>query len=120
VPGCGRKHHVHAHHIEAWAEGGPTKLSNLALLCPFHHMLVHEGKLRVEVREDKLEFRNVHGLLLKPVPERGEDLEAVMAWLNAIEPELTEDHFPKWDGSHLDLDAILSWMFAAEAKAAAA
>jgi hypothetical protein len=123
VPGCGRKHHVHAHHLEAWAEGGPTKLSNLALLCPYHHMLVHEGKLRVEVCEGKLEFRNVHGLTLRPAPERGnEEIEAVTRWLNEIEPELDGDNYPKWDGSRLDLDQlgmVLGWMFAAESRAAA-
>jgi hypothetical protein len=119
VPGCGRKHHVHAHHIEAWASGGPTKLSNLALLCPSHHMLVHEGQLHIDVREGKLEFRNAHGLALQPVPERGEDLESIARWLNAVEPELDGDNFPKWDGSHLDLDAVISWMVAAETKSAA-
>jgi hypothetical protein len=119
VPGCGRKHHVHAHHIEAWAEGGATKLTNLALLCPSHHMLVHEGKLRVELREGKLEFRNAHGLTLKPAPERDADIESIARWLDSIEPELDGDHFPKWDGSRLDLDAVLSWMYATEARAAA-
>ena len=32
-PGCGVRV-VQAHHIHHWAQGGPTKLSNLALLCP--------------------------------------------------------------------------------------
>jgi hypothetical protein len=81
-------------------------------------MLVHEGQLRVEVSEGKLEFRNVHGLALRPVPERGDDLEAVARWLNAVEPELDGEHFPKWDGSHLELDMVLDWMFATEMKAA--
>jgi hypothetical protein len=49
VPGCTRRHHLHAHHIVHWAEGGATKLSNLTLLCPSHHALVHEGCLRVEL-----------------------------------------------------------------------
>lgn len=26
-----------AHHVVAWEHGGPTDLSNAALLCPFHH-----------------------------------------------------------------------------------
>ncbi len=43
VPGCGRSRHVQAHHVEAWAEGGATRVSNLVLLCPGHHWLVHEG-----------------------------------------------------------------------------
>jgi hypothetical protein len=32
-----------AHHIGHWADGGPTTLSNLVLLCAFHHTLIHEG-----------------------------------------------------------------------------
>jgi Domain of unknown function (DUF222)/HNH endonuclease len=33
-----------AHHIEHWADGGPTSLSNLTLLCRRHHTAVHEGR----------------------------------------------------------------------------
>ena len=25
-----------------WCDGGPTDLSNLALLCPRHHTIVHQ------------------------------------------------------------------------------
>jgi predicted restriction endonuclease len=32
-----------AHHIRHWADGGPTKLWNLILMCRRHHRLVHEG-----------------------------------------------------------------------------
>ena len=31
-----------AHHIVHWADGGPTCLDNLCLLCRRHHRLVHE------------------------------------------------------------------------------
>ena len=31
-----------AHHIEHWAEGGPTTLDNLRLLCRRHHTATHE------------------------------------------------------------------------------
>ena len=40
-PGCGRRF-VQAHHIHHWAHGGPTILSNLVLLCRYHHRAVHE------------------------------------------------------------------------------
>ena len=30
------------HHVRHWAQGGPTTLSNLALLCRRHHRAVHE------------------------------------------------------------------------------
>ena len=47
-PGCGRQvGWTHAHHLEFWGRGGKTKLSNLVLLCYFHHRLVHEGGWQV-------------------------------------------------------------------------
>ena len=33
-----------AHHIIHWADGGPTTLDNLILLCRSHHRMVHEGR----------------------------------------------------------------------------
>jgi hypothetical protein len=70
VPGCGRNHHLHAHHIEAWAAGGKTATSNLVLLCSSHHALVHEGQLHVAVQDGKVEFRNARGLQIRPAPQR--------------------------------------------------
>jgi hypothetical protein len=32
-----------AHHLRHWADGGPTSLDNLILLCRRHHRAVHEG-----------------------------------------------------------------------------
>ncbi len=37
-PGCDRApEHCQRHHIIDWADGGPTDLDNLTLLCPYHH-----------------------------------------------------------------------------------
>jgi hypothetical protein len=47
-PGCTHEQYVDAHHIEHWADGGETKLSNLVTLCRLHHRLVHEGQIRIE------------------------------------------------------------------------
>jgi hypothetical protein len=41
-PGCERRFFLQAHHIKHWIELGPTNLDNLALVCLFHHKLVHE------------------------------------------------------------------------------
>ncbi len=47
-PGCTHSRYVDGHHIEHWANGGETALSNLMLLCSAHHTQLHEGDCRVE------------------------------------------------------------------------
>jgi hypothetical protein len=105
VPGCGRKRHLHGHHIEAWAEGGKTAKSNLVLLCPSHHALVHEGKLSVDVHDGRLEFKNAYGLAIPAVPPRPGDPETIGRWL--CEPPQVA-RFPQWDGSPLDLEYVVN------------
>jgi hypothetical protein len=51
-PGCTHTRFVDGHHVEHWAKGGETKLSNLVLLCRFHHRLLHEGRVVVQVLDD--------------------------------------------------------------------
>lgn len=41
-PGCGARAFTEAHHVQWWGRGGRTDLDNLALICSFHHRLVHE------------------------------------------------------------------------------
>ena len=40
-PQCVRRSWLQIHHIEHWADGGPTDLDNLITLCGFHHRLIH-------------------------------------------------------------------------------
>ena len=43
-PGCDRPERwCDAHHVVHWADGGPTSLANLVLLCRRHHRMRHEG-----------------------------------------------------------------------------
>ncbi|TQJ05870.1 uncharacterized protein DUF222 [Amycolatopsis cihanbeyliensis] len=56
-PGCRRKpKQCDAHHVLEWANGGPTALHNLALLCWFHHNLVHHTEWQVRMRNGLPEF----------------------------------------------------------------
>jgi 5-methylcytosine-specific restriction endonuclease McrA len=67
-PGCGVRV-GQAHHVRHWAQGGPTKLSNLALLCRRHHRAVHEEGYQVERRPDgALQFRRPDGRIIRDVP----------------------------------------------------
>ncbi|HYM97726.1 MAG TPA: DUF222 domain-containing protein [Candidatus Sulfotelmatobacter sp.] len=52
-PGCNRPPDwTDGHHLKHWADGGPTNLSNLALLCRKHHHMVHEEGWRILWGED--------------------------------------------------------------------
>jgi len=65
-PGCGVRF-GQGHHLRHWAHGGPTTLSNLALLCRRHHRAVHEEGYQVARRPDgALRFRRPDG---RPLPE---------------------------------------------------
>ena len=67
-PGCGVRF-GQAHHIRHWAQGGPTKLSNLALLCRRHHRAVHEEGFHLECQPDGvLQFRWPDGRIMHEVP----------------------------------------------------
>jgi hypothetical protein len=67
-PGC----HVRVgegHHVRHWAQGGPTTLSNLALLCRRHHRAVHEEGYQVaRLPDGALQFRRPDGRPLPAVP----------------------------------------------------
>jgi hypothetical protein len=119
VPGCGRRRHLHGHHIRGWAEGGPTKLDNLVLLCPGHHRMVHEGELRI-TRENhgenhgELLFQTAHGLSLTGAPARpssGEELEELERFFTEADLHLDPSvNFPRWDGTPLDLAEGMAWL----------
>jgi 5-methylcytosine-specific restriction endonuclease McrA len=67
-PGC----HVsvgQGHHVRHWAQGGPTTLANLVLLCRRHHRAVHEEGYQVARWPDgTLRFRRPDGRSLPAVP----------------------------------------------------
>jgi hypothetical protein len=67
-PGCGLPC-GQGHHIRHWAHGGPTTLSNLAMLCRHHHRAVHEEGFAVDRHPDgSLSFRWPDGRPLPDVP----------------------------------------------------
>jgi hypothetical protein len=54
-PGCHRPpRHCQGHHIRHWADGGPTNLSNLVLMCAHHHRLLHRSGWQVRIAADGL------------------------------------------------------------------
>ena len=66
-PGCDRPHHwCDAHHVVHWADGGPTALPNLILLCRRHHRMVHEpGGFTLGLEDGRPVFRRPDGSMLE-------------------------------------------------------
>jgi hypothetical protein len=67
-PGC-EVRFGQGHHLQHWAQGGPTTLSNLAVLCRRHHRAVHEEGYQVDrLGDGALQFRRPDGRVLPDVP----------------------------------------------------
>ena len=107
-PGCGVRV-GQGHHIRHWAQGGPTTLSNLALLCRRHHRAVHEEGYGVERLPDgELQFRDPNGRLLPAVPRPpevpGDPVESLRARHEAAGLHLhARTAMPGWLGEPLDV-----------------
>jgi hypothetical protein len=56
-PTCDRRpRQCEGHHAVHWAEGGPTSLDNLVLLCGHHHRLIHHSHWQVRINQGVPEF----------------------------------------------------------------
>ncbi|MFI5592193.1 DUF222 domain-containing protein [Amycolatopsis sp. NPDC051758] len=54
-PGCHRPPRLcQGHHIRHWADGGPTDLGKLVLMCAHHHRLLHRSGWEVRIATDGL------------------------------------------------------------------
>jgi len=107
-PGCGVRV-GQGHHLRHWAHGGPTTLSNLALLCRRHHRAVHEEGYQVARGPDgALHFRRPDGRPLPEVPQaavvRGDAVTMLRACHDALGLRLgARTACPGWLGERLDL-----------------
>jgi HNH endonuclease len=105
-PGCNVRI-AEGHHVRHWAHGGPTKLSNLALLCCRHHRAVHEEGYQVErLRDGAFQFRRPDGRPLPqvPAPVPGDPAGALGA-LNAAQGLTLHPRtgLAQWYGERLDV-----------------
>ena len=107
-PGCGVRI-GEGHHIRHWARGGPTTLSNLAVLCRRHHRAVHEQGYRLEREADgALAFYRPNGWRVPeaPSPPRlaGDPLETLRMANAARGVHVNSQTItPGWLGERLDV-----------------
>ncbi len=99
-PGCTEHRWVDAHHIVHWADGGPTTLANLVLLCRFHHTAVHERGFTVTLDGAVVEVRDRDGRILPSSPQLDGISSDDLSWIpRQTVPEPT----CHWSGERLDL-----------------
>ncbi len=77
-PGCASKHHLDAHHIIHWANGGETSLDNLMQVCHHHHKLLHEGGFNVRIIKGKRVFTRPDGSVLPTLPRVKKSIAAIV------------------------------------------
>ncbi len=117
-PGCTHSRYVDGHHIEHWANGGKTELSNLMLLCSAHHTLLHEGGCRVEAnRANGWDFFDHRNRIIDTQPARttfsnvGE--RHGLAALHAAHATLditANTNASKWTGAPIDYAQCIDYL----------
>jgi hypothetical protein len=123
-PGCTHTRFTEGHHVQHWADGGETKLSNLITLCHFHHHLIHEGGFGLTRTDDGV------FVFTQPQGERLPEYVAVagcfrgnrLADLNRgrdieIRPNTV---VTRWLGETLDYSMAIDGLLAAKRRRAAA
>ena len=68
-PGCPTTRFVEIHHLNPWADGGPTDEHNQASLCTIHHDAIDRGDYTITgdpTHPDGLTITNRYGLPIRP------------------------------------------------------
>jgi hypothetical protein len=114
-PGCNSRR-VDIHHIKSWADGGETKLSNLTVLCKFHHRIVHRKGYVITPSLGGWQFTRPDGALVDRCPCLPEPDGHIS---DCHDASISMDTIvPAWYGDKLDLDFTI-WACFANATIAA-
>ena len=115
-PGCTFHKYVDAHHIEHWADGGETKLSNLMTLCRAHHRMVHKGEIVIKTMGNgKWQFVDAEG---RPYHNQPRSNPTGYDWgeIDRVNEENgiyidSQTAVTRWAGERMDYDMALCCLF---------
>ena len=111
-PGCTGTRRLQAHHVRWWRHGGATDLDNLALVCGFHHALIHDHGYRMDAVPGGFVFARPDGTV---VPQAGSPTSGDVGSL--VSPGVDDRTItPRWCGERLDRDHFLTWLLPARRR----
>ena len=100
-PGCVERRYVDAHHVWHWADGGPTALDNLVLLCWRHHHAVHEGGYTMAMTSGAVTVWRPDGTLLESEALIAPQGPGIVEQHEAAGLDITGETIAnEWDGTH--------------------
>ncbi len=103
-PGCTNTLFTEGHHIEHWANGGETKLTNLLRLCDRHHAFVHEYGYRIVMGTDgEPQFFDERGRRVENCPPR--IIRDDLGWSHVFSANRDlgiQPHRCGWDGERIE------------------
>lgn len=115
-PGCTNARYVDGHHVQHWAKGGETSLSNLVTLCRFHHRQVHEGNVIVRILDDgAFRFVKPDGRRFDSPTPGPTDWTGLVAAL--LIPITSQTAITGWTGEPLDCDLAVNSLLENAARA---
>jgi hypothetical protein len=116
-PGCNSRK-VQIHHIRHWSNGGRTQLRNLILLCPTHHVIIHDLGYHITAAAGGFTFTTPDGTPIPASPPLPDNDRADIRTCH--DARITPDTIiPAWYGDRLNLDHAI-WACFANTKTAEA
>jgi hypothetical protein len=115
-PGCPEQRFVEVHHVWHQANGGPSALWNLVLLCRFHHRVVHHTPFfAIAYGDQTFSFHRPDGVAVRSglaLPGADGGGIAVANRAHGVTPN-QDSLIPDWDGKHPDYDMAVAVLQAA-------
>lgn len=106
-PGCTATRYVEGHHVQHWADGGHTELSNLILLCKHHHRLMHEGGFNVIRTDDEFRFISPGGAV---IPAAAPWVTSTRDAAEIVTDAKSTDEPWSWRGDRIDWDDAMEFL----------
>ena len=115
-PGCHARAFLEGHHIEHWADGGATDLSNVLAVCSYHHRFVHEYgfTLELDAHSNTVTAYDDRGRAIPELASPSAIAPSDLGWPNIAHRNarlgISAGTIHCWDGTPVDYPACIDWI----------